>query len=75
MITSTVVAVAYMFSTFVTASDFQELSHTFLKREIRELKREIREEEDEVIKEYLEEDLEELIDRLCRMVPDDRECT
>lgn len=74
MLTSTVIAVAYMFTTFVTASDFEDLSHTVLKREIRDLKKEIREEQSPEVKEYLEDDLQELIDKLCRMSPEDREC-
>ena len=74
MITSTVIAVAYMFTNFVSASDFNDLNHTFIKREIREIRKDIREETDPDIIEYLEEDLEELIDNLCRIAPDDREC-
>lgn len=74
MLTSTVVAVAYMFTTFVTTSDFDDLNFTILKREIRDIKREIREEHDPEIREYLKEDLDELIDKLCRLEPDDREC-
>ena len=74
MITSTVVAVAYMFTNFVSASDFNELNHTFIKSEIREIRKELREETDPNIREYLEEDLEELIDYLCRVSPEDREC-
>ena len=74
MLVSTVAAVVYMFTNFVTVSDFKELSHTVIKAEIREIKREIREETDPHVKEYLQEELDELIDKLCRVEPNDREC-
>ena len=74
MITSIAIGIAYVFTNFVTVSDFNDLNHTFLKGEIREIRKELREEDDPVIREYLENDLEELIDKLCRMSPEDREC-
>ena len=74
MVTGTAAAVVYAFTTFVTVSDFNELNYTIIKREIREIRKELSIESDPDMVEYLEEDLDELIDRLCRIAPKDREC-
>ncbi len=74
MLTSTVLAVVYMFSTFASAADVEEIKYTLLKQEIRELRKELRSETDARIRNYLSEDLQKVIDALCRISPKDREC-
>lgn len=74
MITATAAAVVWMFTTFASAADVQDIQYTILKREIRELRKEIRTERSEVAKRFLQEDLQDAIDKLCRIVPEDREC-
>lgn len=71
MLTSTVLAVVYMFTTFASAADVERIEVRLLKADIREIRRELKEyPDDERLKEYLEE----AIDELCTIKPEDREC-
>lgn len=70
-LTGTAVGVVYMFNTFATASDVERIEVRLVKADIREVRAELREYPDD---ERLQEELEELIDDLCTMKPDDREC-
>ncbi len=67
----TVIAVMYMFTTFASAADVERIEVRLLKADIREMRRELKEfPNDRRLKEYLEE----AIDELCTIKPDDREC-
>ena len=75
MLAGTAVAIVYMFNTFAKASDLDNLSYLVIKSQIRDVRMLIREEGlDDVSKKFLTEDLLDLIDRLCRIEPEDREC-
>jgi len=82
MLVGTVMAVAYMFTTFATASDLEDLGDEIgmldarmIKSQIRDIRSELRHNDvDSVTEDFLLEDLEELIDDLCIIIPDDRNC-
>ena len=75
MLAGTAVAIVYMFNTFAKASDLDNLSYLVIKSQIRDVRVLLREEDiDDVSKKFLTEDLLDLIDRLCRIEPADREC-
>ncbi len=74
MLTGVALVILYMFNTFATAADVEEISYTLLKGEIRELRKDISRESDTALREYLMLDLQDAIDRLCRIAPKDREC-
>jgi len=70
-LTGTALGVVYMFNTFASAADVERIEVRLVKADIREVRKELREYPDD---ERLREELEELIDDLCSMKPDDREC-
>ena len=62
---------------YVPLSEWQDFQWGMIKRDIREIENEIADAEYEErydLAERLEEDLENLIDLLCRKYPEDREC-
>lgn len=76
--TGTCLVVVYMFTTFASASDVQEVGDRIdqievrlIKSDIREIRKQMRAEPDN---DDLQDELDELIDDLCLMVPEDREC-
>jgi hypothetical protein len=71
MLTSTVLAVVYMFSTFASAADVERIEYQILKQTIRDVRKELRSDPNN---QYLLEDLQDAIDALCLIVPTDREC-
>lgn len=73
-VTTTVGAVLWMFSTFASAADVQKIEYRLLKQEIRDIRRELKSEDDPRVREYLEDDLQDAIDELCLIAPEDREC-
>ena len=76
LISATGATVIWMFSTFASASDLERIEYTLLKSEIRDIRRDLMDPGiNSDTKRYLEEDLEKLIDDLCRIAPNDRECT
>lgn len=74
LIAATGSAVIWMFSTFASASDVERIEVRLIKQEIRELRRELRDAVDEDYRRAIERDIEEAIDDLCTIKPDDREC-
>lgn len=69
------VAVLWLFNNMAWASDIEAIEVRLIKQDIREIRREIAAHtEDEATLRYLTEELEELIDELCAVKPDDREC-
>lgn len=66
----------WLFTNMAWASDIQAIEVRLIKQDIREIRREIAAHtEDEATLSYLQEELEELIDELCTVKPDDRECS
>lgn len=74
MLSGVVLVVAYMFNTFATAADVEEIKYTLLKMEIRNIRKDIKGETNTELRDYLKADLEDIIDSLCRIAPTDREC-
>ena len=74
MLTSTVLAVIYMFSTFASAADVERIEVRLLKADIREMRRELITAQDPAYESRLREDIAEAIAELCELRPQDREC-
>ena len=74
MLTGTVAAVVYMFSSFASASDVERIEIRLIKADIREMRRELMTVTDEAYKAALMDAIEASIDELCMIQPDDREC-
>lgn len=82
VVVGTAIGVVYMFNTFATAADMQEVYETvtsievqLIKQEIRELRREIMVNHLEPdVKLFLKEHLAESILQLCEKRPEDKEC-
>lgn len=72
---STGTAMLWLFTNIAWASDIEQIEIRLIKQDIREIRRSIASlEEDDATLSYLEEELETLIDELCTLKPDDREC-
>jgi hypothetical protein len=66
----------WLFTNIAWASDITAIEIRLIKQDIREIRREISMlESDEATLKYLEEELEILIDELCQLSPEDRECS
>ena len=66
----------WVWNNIAWASDIEKIEVRLIKQDIREIRREISMlGEDEATLEYLEEELEILIDELCAIAPEDRECS
>lgn len=76
MIAATATAVIWVFNTFASAADVERIHYRLLKADIREIRRELQHlpPEAEEAKRILLDELEEVIDELCELRPDDREC-
>lgn len=66
-------AMLWLFTNIAWASDIDAIEARLIKQDIRELRREM-EDADTATLEYLKEEIEELIDELCAIRPEDREC-
>ena len=65
----------WLFNNMAWASDITAIEVRLIKQDIRELRREAKlHTEDEATLGYLQREIEELIDELCNIKPDDREC-
>lgn len=67
-------AMLWLFTNIAWAADLDRIEIRLIKQEIREIRHDLSEVDDEEMQAYLEAELEELIDVLCTMKPDDREC-
>jgi hypothetical protein len=75
VLSATLASSLWIFNNIAWASDIEKIEIRLIKQDIREIRREISMlGEDEATLEYLEEELEILIDELCAVKPDDREC-
>ena len=74
LIGMTASAVIWMFTTFASASDLERIEVRLIKQELRDLRAELRNATDPSHRQSLERDIEEAIDDLCTIKPDDREC-
>lgn len=68
-------AMLWLFNNIAWASDITRIEVRLIKQDIREIRREISTlGPDEATLAYLQQELEELIDELCAVAPEDREC-
>ena len=68
-------AMLWIFNNIAWSSDLERIEVRLIKQELRELRRELQEADDEDYRQSLREDIQEVIDDLCFIKPDDRECT
>ena len=71
MLSGTVLAVVYLFTTFASAADVERIEYQILKQSIRSIRSELTRRPDDP---DLIADLRDAIDALCLIVPTDREC-
>jgi hypothetical protein len=64
----------WIFNNIAWASDIERIEVRLIVRDLRELREELRHEEDPAAADRLEQYIEELLDDLCRIEPDHREC-
>lgn len=74
LISSTAGVVVWMFTTFASAADVERIEVRLIKQELRELRKELMTVTDPAHRETLQEYIQEAIDDLCSIKPDDREC-
>ena len=67
-------AVDFLDSRYAPLAAVEDLAYSQLKKDLRDLRDRIAEAQNPEVKKGLEEDLESLLDRLCRSYPEDREC-
>lgn len=58
---------------YVSSQQFQDYQWSAMKDQLRRLRRELSE-ADGADRDWLAQDLQELLDRFCKLYPDDREC-
>lgn len=64
----------WIFNNIAWASDVDRIEVRLIVRDLRELREELRNEEDPDAADRLKQYIEELLDDLCRIEPDHREC-
>jgi hypothetical protein len=64
----------YVTTNFASAADVERIEYRLIKQELRELRRELEDEEDPEMRARIQMDIEEVIDDLCIIAPEDREC-
>ena len=64
----------YVTQNFASAADVERIEYRLIKQELRELRRELEEEKDPEWRERIEQDIQEVLDDLCMIAPEDREC-
>lgn len=74
LITATAAACVWMFTTFASAADVERIEVRLIKQELRDLRNELRHATDPDHIQSIQRDIEEAIDDLCTIKPDDREC-
>lgn len=72
---ATGMAMLWLFQNIAWASDIDRIEVRLIKRELRDLREELTHATDEAHKRHLEEYIEEAIDDLCAIEPEDRECS
>lgn len=70
----TAVAMLWLFQNMAWAVDIARIEARLIRQDIRDLREELRHATDDQHRRHLEESLQEAIDELCEVVPEDREC-
>ena len=74
VIIATLTASLWMFTNIAWASDISRIEARLIKSDLRELRAELKAEDDESARARLEQDIQEALDALCDVKPEDREC-
>lgn len=67
-------AMLWLFQNIAWSADIERIEIRLIKQDLRELRQELERETDDSARRRLEEYIEELIDDLCTIKPEDREC-
>ena len=67
-------AMLWLMTNIAWSADVDRIEARLIKRDLRELRHELEHEHDDEDRRKLEDEIEELLDDLCVLVPDDREC-
>lgn len=74
VVTLTAAACLWVFTNIAWASDIGRIESRLIKSDLRDLRRELEVAHSEETKDRIRDDIEEAIDALCDIKPDDREC-
>jgi len=74
VVSVTATASLWLFTNIAWASDVERLEARMIKSDLRDLRKDEKEAETNEGKVLLSEDIEDAIDDLCRIEPEDREC-
>lgn len=67
-------AMLWLFTNIAWASDIDRIEARLIRQEIRELREELKHATDDAHRRHLEEYIQQAIDDLCEVAPEDREC-
>ena len=74
IVSVTAAASLWVFTNIAWASDVERIEARLIKSDLRLMRKELAAAQSEETKRLLREDIEDAIDALCRIEPDDREC-
>lgn len=74
IVSVTAAASLWVFTNIAWASDVERIEARLIKADLRLMRKELVAAQSEEVKTLLREDIEDAIDALCRIEPDDREC-
>lgn len=64
----------YLFNNIAWSSDVDRIEVRLIKRDLRDLRHDLEHETDPDDRDAIQRDIEELLDDLCELYPEDREC-
>ena len=74
IVSGTALLCLWLFTNIAWASDVERIEARMIKQDLRELRKDLVAAQTEEGKRLLREDIEDAIDALCRIEPEDREC-
>lgn len=74
ILTGTLATSLWIFNNIAWAEDVDRIEARLIKRDLRDLRKDLEEESDPDDRKDLERDIEELLDDLCQIEPEYREC-
>jgi len=74
VVVGTLTASLWVFTNIAWAADVERIEIRLIKRDLREMRHELEHEHDDDDRRRLEQFIQEAIDDLCEINPDDREC-
>ena len=74
VVTISLGASLWVFTNIAWAADIERIESRLIKADLRELRRDLDEAQSEETKDRIRNDIEDALDDLCNIKPDDREC-